>query len=198
MEPIDAALLPISRDDVLKAYSFDNSKVDNSKTNIAFQIAERTNDGIRLMYFLGFYTSDGIPLLDKDLECWLCGNKALMGESGRSKVAVRVKIYFSPAFRSKGIGAYIVKREEELFRMWGASEVQLCAMDFGRWVWTREKFGYSIRAFELAALQQKYRDWQRSRGIAAAELVRAEHLADFPQDFLLSPLPASLTLFKRL
>lgn len=198
MEPVDAALLPILRNDVLQTYFLDSTQGDNSKTQISFAIAEGTGDGTRVMYYLSFFTDDQIPLLDKDLECWLCHNKALISRTGRSKVAVRVKIYVRPSFRGKGLASYIVKREENLFRQWGAAEVQLCAMEFGRWVWTREKFGYNTTAFEFGALQQKYRDWQRSRGVPVTKIVKAERLSDFPQDFLLSPSPSSLTLFKRL
>jgi len=198
MESIDVALLPISREDIRTAYLLNRAHADNSKTNLEFQIAEKTSDGTRLMYFLNFFTQDGTPILDKALECWLCGSKKLISEDRRSRVAVRVKIYLGQGFRGKGIGTYIVAHEELLFKKWGAAEIQLCAMDFGRWVWTRDKFGYSILPLEFAALQQRYRDWQRSRGAPSAGILSADRLSDFPQEFLLSPLPASLTLFKRL
>jgi GNAT superfamily N-acetyltransferase len=198
MDPIDDALRPISRDDVLVAYTLEGASADNSKTRISFQIAAKTGDGTRVMYYLSFHTADRTPLLDKDLECWLCENKPLKGRNVRARVAIRVKIYVNRNFQGRGIATYIVKREEDLFRRWGAVEVQLCAMESGRWVWTRDKFGYSTTDFEFGALQQKYRDWQRSRGVARTEIANAARLSDFPQEFLLSPSPTSLTLYKAL
>jgi GNAT superfamily N-acetyltransferase len=109
---------------------------------------------------------------------------------------VRVKFYVRGNFQGRGFATYIVNREEDLFRGWGAQEIQTPAMEQGRWVWTRDKFGYSIPAFDFDTLQQSYRDWQRIEKIGPP--VRASRLSDFPRAFLLSSAVSTIQLFKRL
>jgi len=135
-------------------------------------------------------------LLDKDLERWLCDRKQLLGQAGRSKVAVRVKFYVRRNFRQKGLATYIVGREENLFRRWGAKEIHVFAMDLGRWIWTREKFRYSIPPFDFGLMQQRYREWQRAMGVSNIRV--ATCLSDFPKEFLLSSAVGTLPLFKSL
>jgi len=153
-------------------------------------------DGTKVIYFVSLFIDAGEPLLDKDLERWFCMNKKLLGQTGRGRVAVRVKFYLRQNYRGRGFARYIVEREEELFRGWGAQEIQMPAMELGRWVWTRAKFGYSIPQFDFDALQQRYRDWQRSEGTGRP--VKAARLSDFPREFLLSSAVSTIQLFKSL
>jgi hypothetical protein len=71
-EAIDAALLPIVKDDVRQTYFLDDAHGDNSRTRISFAIAERTGDGTKVMYYVSLFAENGDPVLDKELECWLC------------------------------------------------------------------------------------------------------------------------------
>jgi len=192
-----AALLPVTQADVSNTYQVtDTLPVDNARTTVRFQLATATTDGTKVMYFVCLYTSRGQPLLDKDLERWLCDRKQLLSQTGRSKVAVRVRFYVRRNFHQKGLATYIVDREENLFRRWGAKEIQVFAMDLGRWVWTRERFRYSIPPFDFGLTQQRYREWQRATGVSKIRL--ATCLSDFPKEFLLSPAVGTLPLFKSL
>jgi GNAT superfamily N-acetyltransferase len=152
---------------------------------------------MKVIYFAAFFNVASEPLLEKELERWLCANRRLLGQPGtRGKVAVRVKFYLRGKFHRSGFATYIVNREEDLFRAWGAREIHTPAMEAGRWVWTRAKFGYSIPQFDFDALQQSYRDWQRSE--RTGDPVRAASLADFPREFLLSSAVSTIQLFKSL
>ena len=189
------ALLPISETDVRQAYWFTSPfPVDNAKTDISLKIATKTADGTKVICLATLHTDTGEPILDKDLERWLCDQKQLLGRTERSRVAMRVKFYIRRHFQNRGLATYIVRREDDLFRRWGAKEIQVVAMEFGRWVWTRGRFGYNIADFGF--YQQKYRDWQRARGVA--QVKQAKRLSDFPRDFLLSSAVSTLPLFKSL
>jgi GNAT superfamily N-acetyltransferase len=193
---IATALSPISEADIRDAYlAAPKLGIDDGNTVLLLQLLLRTTDGNKVNCLISFHTEQGEPILDRDLERWLCDNKRLLGRSGRSKVAYRVKFYVRRNFREKGFAQYILAREEELFRRWGAKEIQVTAMDDGRWVWTREKFGYRIPIDEFEFLQQRYSEWQRETGVTDVE--RAVALADFPKEFLLSAA-RSLSLYKDL
>lgn len=196
MELIDA-LRPITEAEVRAVYSGIGSPVSLARTTVSFQVAGEKPDGTKVIYFAAFFINTTEPLLEKELERWLCANRKLLGQPGRrGRVAVRVKFYVRGNFQGNGFATYIVNREEELFRGWGAQEVQTPAMELGRWVWTRSKFGYSIPEFDFGALQQSYRDWQRSEKIESP--VRASSLSDFPKEFLLSSAVSTIQLFKNL
>lgn len=195
MELADA-LRPITEDDVRDAYSNSSSPVILARTVLSFQVATAGADGTRVAYFVGFYIDAAEPLLDKELQRWLCTSRKFLGRSGRGRVAVRVMFYVRSNFQGKGFATYIVNREEELFRSWGAQEIQTPAMEQGRWVWTRDKFGYSVPPFDFDTLQQRYLDWQRSE--RAGRPVRASSLSDFPKEFLLSSAVSTIQLFKSL
>jgi GNAT superfamily N-acetyltransferase len=197
MELIDA-LQPITEGDVRDAYSVSSgSPVTLTRTTISFQVSGERPDGTKVIYLVAFFTDASDPLLEKELERWLCANKRLLSQPGRrGRIAVRVKFYVRDKFQGRGFATYVVNREEELFRGWGAQEIQTPAMEQGRWVWTRAKFGYSIPQFDFDALQQRYRDWQRSK--KAGQPVRAASLSDFPRDFLLSSAVKTIQLFKSL
>jgi len=196
MDLVDA-LRPITEADVRAAYSASSSSpVMLTRTAISFQVVGERLDGTKAIYFVAFFIDANEPLLEKDLERWLCMNRKLLGQTGRGRVAVRVKFYVRRNFQEKGFATYIVNREEELFRGWGAQEIQTPAMEQGRWVWTRAKFGYSIPPFDFGTLQQSYQDWQRSERIGSP--VRASSLSDFPKEFLLSSAVGTIQLFKSL
>jgi GNAT superfamily N-acetyltransferase len=196
MELIDA-LRPITEGDVRDTYSGRDSPISLTRTNVFFQVGGERPDGTKVICFAAFFVSATEPLLEKELERWLCTNRRLLGEPGRrGKVAVRVKFYVRGNFQGRGFATYIVNREEELFRGWGAQEVQTPAMEAGRWVWTRSKFGYSTPEFDFGTLQQSYQDWQRSENIGSP--VRASNLSDFPREFLLSSAVSTIQLFKKL
>lgn len=196
MSSLANALAPVSEADVRQTYTLGgNFNIDDTETSISFQLLSPTDDGTKVTYTAQFYTTAGLPVLDRDLERWLCDNKRLLSRSGRAKVAYRVKFYIRGNFQGQGFASYIVGQEETLFRNWGAAEIQVTAMEDGRWVWTRPKYGYSIRADDFRLLQQRYTEWQRENGLA--QIRRAANLADFPRDFLLSG-PSSLPQFKEL
>jgi len=197
-QPTDTAtaLSPISEADIRDTYSAaPRLGIDDGKTVLSLELLLKTTDGNKVTCFVSFYTEQDEPILETDLQRWLCDNKRLLGRSGRSKVAYRVRFYVRRNFQGKGFARYILAREEELFRRWGAREIQVTAMDDGRWVWTREKFGYSIPVADFDLLQQRYVEWQRERG--AVDINRARVLSDFPKDFLLSAT-SSVPLYKDL
>src|SRR6201998_460291 len=136
-------LRPVTEEDIRAAYSIDCSELGsilqglrNDSTRLTSQLLERTSDGNKFVYLVSFYTSTPEPVLDKDLERWLCDNKGLRGEPGqRSKVAYRIKFYVLSKFQQQGLAKQMLPKEEAVFRRWGAREVQADAMDTGRWVW---------------------------------------------------------------
>jgi GNAT superfamily N-acetyltransferase len=192
------ALLPISEEDIRNTYlAAPRLGIDDAKTRISLQLLANTTDGTKVNCLVLFHTDMGEPILDRDLERWLCDNKKLLSEPGqRARVAYRVRFYVRRNFRGSGLAQYILLREEDLFRRWGAEEIQVTAMDDGRWVWTRQRFGYSIPDLDFQLLQQRYIEWQREADRNAA-IRRANTMADFPREFLLSAATA-FQLFKRL
>lgn len=197
-------LRPISQTDVREIYRVEHyqlgnrlSILDNDSTRLSWQFLQNTSDGNRLIYLVGFYSSDSEPILDQDLERWLCDNKQCLGaRRERSRVAVRVRFYLRAKFQNAGLARLLHLREEEVLRKWGAKEVQVLAMDMGRWVWTRPQFGYSIDPFEFQSVLEKYKEWQRARG--SLNTITVGGLASLPRDFLLADEVQSLTLFKTL
>jgi GNAT superfamily N-acetyltransferase len=169
--------------------------IDDAKTTFSFQLLEKTADGTKVVCQILFHTDTGEAILEKELERWLCDNKRLLGRSGRSRVACRVKFYVRRNLRGQGFAYYISMKEEELFRRWGAKEIHTTAMDDGRWAWTRPRFGYSIPVAEFQLLQQRYIEWQRET--LAAAIIKASTMTEFPREFLLSAV-GSVTLFKSL
>ena len=99
-------------------------------------------------------------------------------------------------FQAEGLATQVLPKEERLFRLWGAQQVHTDAMDDGRWVWTRPRFGYKAEAFHFESLRQQYKDWQRSQGVT--DIVDVDTLADLPSEFLLSEEVNSIALFKDL
>jgi GNAT superfamily N-acetyltransferase len=190
------ALSPISEADIRETYLVaPRLGIDDTKTIFSFQVLERTADGTRVICQVSFRTDTGESVLDKELERWLCDNKNLLSRPGRARVVCRVKFYVRRNFQGSGLAEYILRQEEELFRRWGAKEIQVTAMDDGRWVWTRAKFGYGIPVVDFNLLQQAYKEWQRATN--APVIHRADTVADFPRDFLLSGA-TGFALFKRL
>lgn len=189
-------LSPLSQQDIRNIYWFDCGvlgtalqDIDNTATRVDFQ------DGQKTIYLVRIYTSNTEPVLDKDLQRWLCDNKLLLGRPGvRGRVAVKVNFYLIGKYQKNGLSTYIHNREEPVFRSWGADEIQLYAMETGRWVWTRPRFGYSIHESDFHSLQQKYKEWQRKNGVRTIEV--AGKLSDFPMDFLLSTQVSTLNLYK--
>lgn len=198
--PIAQFLRPVSEEQLRAAYVIDTTAVKsplntvtNSSTRFSTQFHRRTHDGQRLLFFVGFFCGDE-PVLDEDLVRWLCDNKLCIGRPReRTKVAIRVRFYIRDKFQHAGLATYLLPREESIFRMWGARELHVYAMDSGRWVWTRPRFGYQISRVDFELLQEKYKEWQRGRG--AAQVVRSPDLASFPREFLLSEVE-SLNLYK--
>lgn len=197
-------LSPISESDLREIYWCDRSQLgpalqelDNDLTTFRLESVGRTADGEKIVYFVGVYCSGKSPILDKELERWLCDNKMLLGQPGtRGRVAVRVNFFILPKYQQSGLATYVLSRERQVFRNWGAREIHVFAMEAGRWVWTRPRFGYKIDDFEFQSLQQKFKEWQRR--IGAEQIRGAQTLADFPRDFLLSGEVNSLNLFERL
>ncbi|HET7890449.1 MAG TPA: hypothetical protein VFL34_02950 [Candidatus Sulfotelmatobacter sp.] len=190
------ALLPIAEADIRNTYLCSpRLGIDDTRTGFSLQLLERTSDGAKVICLVFFQTDTGEPILDQHLERWLCNNKKLFSQPGRSRVAYRVRFYIRGNFQRKGFAHYISIQEEQLFKRWGATEIQTTAMDDGRWVWTREKFGYRIPVADFQLLQQRYVEWQRELG--RSEVRRADSLADFPKEFLLSAVN-SFPLFKGL
>lgn len=197
-------LQPISEADLRGAYWIEHPQVaerlsvlDNEATQVRLELIENTSDGNKLTYFVKFYATDNDPALDHDLERWLCDNKQCLGTpKERSRVAIRVRFYLRPKFQNAGLATYLHSREERVFREWGAREIQVLAMDTGRWVWTRPQFGYRIDPFEFHSLREKYKEWQRASGAQSIDL--AADLSAFPQDFLLADEVLFLNLFKTL
>ncbi len=203
MSEIAAFLHPTSEEDLVETYTVDGSQlgpplstVNNQLKKVKLKILQNTSDGKKLIYHVALYAVVDEPILDKDLERWLCDNKQLCGRpTERAKVAVRVNFFVRRKFQSAGLASYLCGKEEIYFRKWGAKEIQVFAMEMGRWVWTRPQFGYNIDTFEFESAQQKYKEWQRAQGIFP--VILASRLADFPRDFLLNELN-SLALFKAL
>jgi len=184
-------LFPLSENDVESAYRGAHPKIDDGRTILSFHFGAE-----KVVYLIDFQTTESNPVLDKSLERWLCENRRLLGQPGRARVAVRVKFYIRSNFQGQRIATYIIGSEDLLFRRWGAVEVQAAAMELGRWVWTRDKFGYSMSDFDFASVKQRFRDWCREQRLEATLEVR--RLSDFPREFLLSTAVSTLQLYKRL
>jgi GNAT superfamily N-acetyltransferase len=197
MRPLEAVLAPVSEMDFRHTYAADVIlDIDDSKTTIDLTLLEKTTDGNRVICTVSFRNAGGEPILERDLERWLCDNKRLSEKRGRARVACRVKFYARSNYRRQGFGQYILTREEDLFRRWGAKQIHVTAMDEGRWAWTREKFGYTLPSFDLNLLKQRYIEWQRENGLAP--IIHAGALSEFPKEFLLSAATHSLPLYKDL
>ena len=201
MSQIADFLKPTSEVELHEVYTIDISQVgpnlctvNNQKKKLERQILENTPDGKKLIYHVALYAAVDEPIFDPDLERWLCDNKRLLGRpNDRGKVAVRLKFYLRSQFQKGGLATYLCWKEENYFRSWGAREIQVWAMEMGRWVWTRSKFGYQIDDFQFRSAQEKYKEWQRWQGISPVNL--ASRLSDFPKDFLLNEVHC-LALFK--
>ena len=198
-------LLPINEKQLESAYEIDAWKLGarlqkelrTESRRLHCQLLEGTSDGNKLVCRIGLYTNEAEPVLDQDLERWMCDNKRLrQSPNTRAKVAYRLAFFVRSIFQNEGLATAIIPREEDVFRRWGAIEVQTDAMYSGRWVWTRPRFGYSLQQFQFDSLQQQYKDWQRSRG--KSSILSAKNLSEFPRDFLLSSEVNSLGLFKSL
>ena len=195
-------LSPITEQEVRDAYWIDIARVHarlasvrNDSSEIEFSdVSERTSDGNKLRYSLRLYLDSGEPVLDQELERWLSDDKMLLGSPDVSgKVAFRVKFYCRPAFKQSGLATFLIPREEDLYRKWGAREIHVLAMDDGLWVWTRPRFGYTITVADLEALKQKHRDWQRRSG--SPQQIQISRIEDFPRDFFAKAV-GFLPLFK--
>jgi GNAT superfamily N-acetyltransferase len=195
-------LSPLTEEELRDVYRIDVNRVQerlaslrNDSTVIEFSgVSERTGDGNKLTYSVKLYLESGDPVLDREMERWLSDNKRLLqNPEVRAKVAFRVKFYCRSTFRGAGLATYLIPREEDAFRKWGAREIHVLAMDDGLWVWTRPQFGYTITQGDLQSLKQKHRDWQRARG--STQLVEISRLDEFPRDFFETGV-SFLSLFK--
>ncbi|MGI0080454.1 MAG: hypothetical protein ACRECH_12620 [Nitrososphaerales archaeon] len=203
MNELSLFLLPTSLTDLNEVYNIDASQLHPPLSSIKISskivdihILPSTHDGTKLVYCVQLFAliDEPKPILDRDLERWLCDNRQLRGRPlKRARVAVRVNLFIRDKFQAAGLATYICKKEENYFRSWGAKEVQVFAMEMGRWVWTRPRFGYQVDAFEFKSAQLKYKEWQRARGILP--VVEASRLSDFPKEFLLNEVN-SLSLYK--
>jgi GNAT superfamily N-acetyltransferase len=196
-------LEPISEAELREVYWIDHSRVsaklqiiNNENTKLRLELLTRTADGNKLIYSVSLYAGESEPVFLRDLQRWLCDNKLCLGEPReRSRVAVRVGFFLRSAFQRAGLASYILPREEDAFRKWGAREVQLLAIDDGRWVWARPRYGYTVDVFEFQTLQEKYKEWQRAQG--ATSIRRAPDLSALPENFLRTEV-SCLNLFKEL
>jgi|SRR5579863_5748264 len=203
MSEVAAFLHPTSEEELVEVYTIDPSlvrppldTVDNQSKKVDIRVLQNTQDGKKLTCLVALYALAAEPILDKDLERWLCDNRQLRGRPReRAKVAVRVNFFVRTRFQNAGLASYLFGKEENYFRRWGAKEIQIFATDKGRWVWTRPRFGYQIDDLEFKSTQQKYKEWQRGRGIFP--VVLALRLSDFPSDFLLNEV-STLMLYKGL
>jgi GNAT superfamily N-acetyltransferase len=202
MNEAAAFLFPTSEEELSEVYTIDRSQVgvalstvDNQLKKLRLGNLNNTSDGRRLRYLVVLYASVEEPILDGDLERWLCDNKRLVGREGeRARVAVRVRFRVRAKFQNAGLATHLCRKEESYFRRWGAKEIHVWAMEMGRWVWTRPRFGYQISDFEFESTQQKYIEWQRAQG--RFPIVKAPRVSDFPRDFLLGDQVSLLTLYK--
>jgi GNAT superfamily N-acetyltransferase len=204
MSEVAAFLYPTSEEALFQVYTVDRSQVgpalstlDNRLTRFRLDIIKNAPSDEKLKYLVTLYAPANEPILDKDLERWLWDNKQLCGRpTQRARVAFRVNFFIRRKFQRAGLATYLCGKEEGFFQSWGAKEIQVVAMEMGRWVWTRAHFGYQIPKFDFESAQQKYKEWQRARGISP--VARAVGLSDFPRDFLLGDEIGSLTLYKTL
>jgi len=194
-------LAPISKRELHEAYFIDMSHcksflrdLKNEYTTFTINDPERVGGSNRVTYAVKFYFVNHDPVLDEALQRWLFDNKQCLSQPGvRAKVAYRLRFYCRTPFQRGGLATQLLLREEGVFKKWGAREIQLLAMDAGRWVWTRPKFGYQIADFDMHSLRQQYLDWQRSQKMTS--ILIAASLDDFPRAFLESAVN-SLCLYK--
>src|SRR3990170_1903460 len=165
---VEQFLQPISLADLRACYNIEATglspalcAVDNGSTTLQAYTLGKTHDGDKLQYVVALFCEDGEPILDQGMERWLCASKLCLGRpQERTKVAVRVRFYIRKKYQRCSLATHLFPREEGVFHAWGAREVQTCAMDDGRWVWTRPRFGYEIPRDEFELLQEKYKEWQ--------------------------------------
>jgi hypothetical protein len=194
-------LEPVTAQELCDTYIFDHARLKgllqdlrNESTKVEINDPDRMGDSNRVMYNVSFYLSNGELVLDQALQRWLLDNKQCLGQPGlRSKVAYRLKFYCRPPLQHGGLATQLLAREEAVFKKWGAREVQVLAMDSGRWIWTLPQFGYKIAEFDMHNLRQQFVDWQRFQG--RSNIKRANTLGDFPRDFLETAVN-SVSLFK--
>jgi hypothetical protein len=196
-------LNPISDGAIRNAYLVDHqhlapelSGIRNEATVVKFdEVAHHTGEGRRLTYSVDLYLESGESVLDKPLLRRLSDDKrCLESPKIRAKIAFRINFYCRPIFCRKGLAGYLTVKEELVFKLWGAREIHVLAMDSGRWVWTRPQFGYKLTESDFEALKQKYRDWQRERGMMPP-LKQVQQLHEFPRNFLETGI-SCLSLFK--
>jgi GNAT superfamily N-acetyltransferase len=203
MDQVSLFLEPISAKELQEAYILEPLELkallrdlSNEYTKVKIAQPDRMGDSNRLIYSVDFFLSNHEQVLDQSLQRWLFNNKQCLSQPTlKSKVAYRLKFYCRKPFQGGGLAKQLLQREEAIFRKWGAREIQLLAMDSGRWIWTRPQFGYQISAFDMHSLLQQFQDWQRRGGIAVTGVPGT--LAELPRDFLETAVN-SLTLFKLL
>ncbi|HTV59604.1 MAG TPA: hypothetical protein VMJ93_12105 [Verrucomicrobiae bacterium] len=199
---LDSFLSPITAKELAGVYMIDARKVrsalanlDDELTTVTFSnVLDRTQDGSKVIYEVYLALASGEPVLNHDIQRWLCDKKQLRERpSEKGKVVFRVFFYCILKFQGAGLATYLLPREEQAFKKWGAREIQVLAMDKGRWIWTRPKFGYKLGEDDFRATVQRYIDWQRQRGLERPQIPKL--LEDFPRDFLETQVN-SLALFK--
>lgn len=172
-------------------------RVKNRLTSMKAELLRHNESGYKLVYYVAIFIQENEPILEEDIVRWLCDNKASRGTPGaRFKVACRIQFRISQKFQRAGLATYLLEREEQVFRKWGAREIQVSAMEDGRWVWTRPRFGYQIDSFQFESVQEKYKEWQRRCGSDVVSV--GLDISSLPREFLMSDEVGCLNLFKPL
>ena len=132
-------------------------------------------------YWVDWYTLDKMPVLQRAILNMLYGEGRLYSTGGTGKIVRREYMFIEFPYQRCLLATYLVPREENLFRQWGALEVQLTAFEAGKIVW--RKFGYRIIPSEFLRLKHHYKVWCKEKQITADDI---NSDLQFPNDFLTS------------
>lgn len=151
----------------------------NPEPEIEYNYTEDDRHIFEFFYKVFLFTWKRILVTDR-LEYILYGKKQLFSNDAYGKVVSRKYMFINAIYRRCSLATYLIPREEDLFRKWGASEIQLTAAEAGRIVW--RKFDYRIIHSDFLRLKTHYESWCKERGLSA-DSINSD--LQFPEDFLM-------------
>jgi len=184
--------------DLCSVYTIDLQKVINRlrrdvdpNPEIEWSYMEHDEYIFIFRYWVYLYTLDKMSVLQRPILNILYGKSKLYSTAASGKIVRREYMFIEFPYQRCLLATYLVPREEDLFRQWGAIEVQLTAFETGRIVW--RKFGYRIIHSEFLRLKHHYKVWCKKKQVTADDI---NNDLQFPDDFLTSI--RTFEMYKRL
>jgi hypothetical protein len=170
--------------DLAEAYSFEHPL--NSSRELQTLWAGRT----RVFWGIDFFDPSGNKVLEVPLGRNV-GPAPLFETPGRDGlVAVNDIFRIRPTYQRQLLSKAVYARENELYRVWNVSEIQVFAMWDGPVVWV-QKEDFLPRDPDLVADQ--YAEWAKEQNLNAHP---PEHPRDYPESFLRTFSEKGLALYK--